>query len=119
MLSSTFIYAVALTLSLSTAIPIQSKRADFLRETDPWRLKNIEVFESNSDSKPSSISFDISDSNAGLQFNTTCSYTVPANASDSQELENSGSFRPCGVNFVNFKYSGDNIEIQRYYKDPA
>ena len=103
--------------TLSNAVPVVQRDVARLSESEPWKLSNIRVIEAKDGTRVhSSVSFDIVDINRGLEFSTSCSYSVSPDSDE--DLEKPG-WRKCGLKFVDFQYTGDKIEIRRYYKDPA
>jgi hypothetical protein len=103
----TLFTAILALLGRVTALPLLKR----LVENEPWHLANLAIFTSTSDTKNSSISFDLVDNNARLQLETTCSRSILGSIKDPN------AFYPCTNNTLAFRWDGRTLRVQRTYID--
>jgi len=84
-------------------------------EAAPWKLTDVVVFEAAANArKQSYISFDLADTNPGLQFQTHCQHSVAPGLTPTDDM---GYYNRCNNGTASFRYDGELIEIRRYYQD--
>jgi hypothetical protein len=110
------------TISLSAAAPSADRhstintlsRRDSPREDSPWYLSHIVAYTAYANSTSnSSISFDLYDSNTGLQLNTTCGATFGKGV----DPDTGDRWTNCQNSTVRFRYTAGTIGIQRSWRD--
>lgn len=112
--------AVLSASTLATPLVAEERAAKSVFENSPWQLSNIIIFESaenGTSAKPSTVNFDIKDTNTGIKFKTHCSRTVKPG-----ESLYDGQYRSCGPASLELSWNIDenkNVAIQRSFVDPA
>jgi len=110
------------TISFSAAAPSAHRhsasntlsRRDSPTENSPWYLSHIVAYTAYDNSTSnSSISFNLYDSNAGLQLNTTCGATFGKGA----DPDTGEGWATCQNSAVRFQYTAGTIGIQRSWED--
>ena len=89
-----------------------------LNESTPWHIHNLLVYiDTPCATANQNISFDICDTNAGLEFDTTCMRSLPPGSTGT--LADPTDWFMCEDTDVEFQYQGGVIGIQRVYNDTS
>lgn len=106
---------MVLTFALSNAAQ-HGKRCNALIETSPWRISDFLVRNAlPTASTGSSIHFHITDTNKGLEFQTSCGGTMPVGTDLAPDK--AYGWQQCEDERVSFLYQQSNIQIRRSYVD--
>jgi hypothetical protein len=105
--------------SLSTSLPSSQPRhqhCNALIETSPWHVSSIVVYNAEPAAPVgSSIHFQVSDTNPGLEFDTFCGVSMPAHTGS--KPEDAQGWHPCEDGRVRFSYQLGSLQLSRSYDD--
>jgi hypothetical protein len=106
---------VVLSNSLPTSQP-RKEHCNALIETSPWHVSDIVVYKADSTaSVGSSIHFHVSDTNLGLEFDTSCGVSMPTHTGS--KPEDAQGWHPCEDGRVRFFYQLGSLQLSRSYYD--
>lgn len=105
-----------LSLTYAHPTPQTSQPCNALIEETPWHISDINVFNAAAASPSgSSVSFNVADTNPGLEFETICGISMPAGTG--ARPEEAGGWHPCTNGRVAFLYTPGNLQVKRSYLD--
>ncbi|KAF1990500.1 hypothetical protein K402DRAFT_390120 [Aulographum hederae CBS 113979] len=116
----TLLPALASAAPTTTTLKPRQEKPPYLRETEPWKLTDISVFEPvpghQEAAAESRVSFHFVDVNPGLEVDSICQYNVTAGS----DITDASRWHECEDPDVRlrFQYTGDRIEIAKTWVDP-
>lgn len=106
-------------LSLSHALPASKPRQEpcnALIETSPWHVSGMIIYNAESTAPVGSyIQFHVSDTNSGLEFDTSCGISMPVGTGS--KPEDAQGWHPCEDGRVGFLYQPGTLQLRRSYVD--
>ncbi|KAM3415796.1 hypothetical protein BST61_g9306 [Cercospora zeina] len=87
-------------------------------EDSPWAITDMTSFQAlpGSNNVSSYFVFNFEDINDGLELKTNCAFTLPPGSNASVADDN---YHLCASVDVRFKYSGQLLQVSRWYQDPC
>jgi hypothetical protein len=105
--------------SFSASLPSSQPRHEYcnaLIEASPWHVSSIVVYNADPTAPVgSSIHFQVSDTNPGLEFDTSCGVSMPVHTGS--KPEDAQGWHPCEDGRVRFLYQLSSIQLSRSYDD--
>lgn len=86
-----------------------------LIEDAPWNVTNVQYFEAKpTNDSVSYITFNVQDTNPGLELQTVCGYNLPLGSTGKLVDD---KYHICENKTVQFKFTGNAILLDRLYRD--
>lgn len=119
MLSSTYLGSALSLALLAHALPISQPRQEpckALIETAPWHITDMVVVNALPNAPTgSAIHFHVTDTNPGLEFDTSCGVSMPVGTGS--RPEEAQGWHPCDDGRARFLYQPGSLQIRRSYLD--